>query len=222
MTERREQRCRCRKFTVFCYVFSTFARILAGPYDSSKARLCRMYPESIHRSFPRFIENPAPATRAVGEKWWEGVLKQSSGANRNIYRVALRLATLKAVETTSVLPVMAYPRIASHVRTHRKKSGFTQREVARLVGYTNQGPVSRHERGIAVPPLSVALAYAALFRVSVADLFPAIHEKAGSSVETRLARFESALGQRSARAGDANATARKLQFIWARKNGVEI
>src|SRR5215831_1671687 len=113
---------------------------------------------------------------------------------------------------------MAHARIASHVRTHRKKSGFTQRELARLVGYTNQGPVSRHERGITVPPFQVALAYAAVFRVAVTELFPAVHEKVGKDIETRLATLEAALGHKSAKSSDANATACKLQFIWARKN----
>jgi DNA-binding XRE family transcriptional regulator len=117
---------------------------------------------------------------------------------------------------------MAHKRIASHVRTHRKKSGLTQRELARLLAHSNVGKVSRHERGVTIPSLPVALGYETIFRVPVTELFPAIHEAVTKDIEARLANFESALGKKSAKDRDAHATAQKLQFIWARKNGINI
>jgi hypothetical protein len=75
---------------------------------------------------------------------------------------------------------------------------------------------------MAVPSLAVALGYEAIFRVPVAELFPSVHEAVMKNLETRFAHLESSLGKKSAKERDANATARKLQFIWARKNGVEI
>lgn len=117
---------------------------------------------------------------------------------------------------------MVHKRIASHVRTHRKKSGLTQRELARLLGHGSVGRVSRHERGVTAPSFPVALGYETIFRVPVTDLFPAIHEAVGKSIEARFADLESMLGKKSAKDSNANATAQKLQFIWARKHGIEI
>src|SRR5689334_22501129 len=114
---------------------------------------------------------------------------------------------------------MAEKRIASYLRTHRKKSGLTLDEVATIMGHKNVSRISRHERGITVPSLAVALHYGALFQVSVSELFPAIYEAAMKTIDARLAELESSLGQKSATDLDANATARKLQFIWARKTG---
>ena len=117
---------------------------------------------------------------------------------------------------------MAQKRIASHIRIHRKKSGLTQLELARLVGQRNATRVSRHERGVTVPSLAVALGYETIFQVPIADLFPGVRETIVKNAEARLAVLESTLGHKSANDRDANATARKLQFIWARKNGIEI
>jgi DNA-binding XRE family transcriptional regulator len=108
---------------------------------------------------------------------------------------------------------MAHKRIGSHLGVHRRKSGFTQLELARLIGHRNIGRVSRHERAVTVPPLSVALSYEAVFRVPIYELFPGIHEMALKNIEARMADLEEALGRKTASDRDANATARKLQFI---------
>jgi transcriptional regulator with XRE-family HTH domain len=112
---------------------------------------------------------------------------------------------------------MAHKRISSHVRTYRKRSGLTQLELANLLGQTSTGRVSRHERGITIPSLPAALGYEAIFGVPILELFPAIHETVGASVEARLAALKSALGEKSVKDRDANATALKLEFISARK-----
>lgn len=117
---------------------------------------------------------------------------------------------------------MAQKRIASYLRTHRKKSGFTQRDLAQLLGYGDEGPVSRQERGVIVPSLRMALAYEAIFRAPVSELFPSVYQTVERKIEAQLARFESRLGKKSAKDRNAAATAQKLQFMWARKNGVEI
>jgi DNA-binding XRE family transcriptional regulator len=108
---------------------------------------------------------------------------------------------------------MAQRQIASHLGTHRRRSGFSQLELARLVGHRNSGRVSRHERGVTVPPLSVALAYEAVFHVPVHELFPGIHEAALKNIEAKIAGLDAALGRRSVIDRNASAIARKLQFI---------
>lgn len=112
--------------------------------------------------------------------------------------------------------------LVSHLRTHRNRSGFTQGELAQLVGYSNETAVSRQERGERLPSLRVALAYAAIFQVTVADLFPALHEATVQHIGAQMADLKQRLGKKSARDRDANATARKLQFMTAREIGIEL
>lgn len=107
---------------------------------------------------------------------------------------------------------MAHEPLVSYLRAHRKKSGLTQRELARLVGNSNEATVSRHERG-SIPSLRIALAYATVFQVRAADLFPALHQAIGRNVEAQIADLKFGLGQKSAKDRDAKATARKLQFL---------
>lgn len=116
---------------------------------------------------------------------------------------------------------MAQKYIASYLRTYRKKSGLTQREVANLLGYPTAGPVSRHERGVRVPSLSVALAYQALFQIPVTKLFPTMQDTAKRNIETRISNLGVCLGTKSVRDRDAAATARKLQFIAERNDSRE-
>lgn len=116
---------------------------------------------------------------------------------------------------------MAHQKIASYLLTHRKKSRFTQEELARLVGYRNAGPVSRQERGIAAPPLSVAFKYSTIFGVSLTELFAGIHDAAKTDVEGLLADFEEVLGRNDGRGPNANAIAGKLVFLKMRKEPLE-
>lgn len=107
--------------------------------------------------------------------------------------------------------------LASYLRSHRKRSGLSQREIAQLLGYPDQGPVSRHERLCCVPPLMIALSYQAIFRVPVADLFPAPYEAIRQAVEERLAKMKEELHQCSAKGRSAAMIARKLEWMWERE-----
>ena len=113
---------------------------------------------------------------------------------------------------------MSYSSLASYLRYHRKRSGLSQREIAQLLGYPDQEPVSRHERSRSVPPLIIALSYQAIFRVPVADLFPGHYETTKQRIEERLANMEHDLQQRSAKDRDAAMIARKLEWMWERNN----
>ena len=113
---------------------------------------------------------------------------------------------------------MTHPTLASYLRYHRKRSGLSQREIAQLLGYPDQEPVSRHERSRSMPPLIIALCYQAIFRVPVSDLFPGHYEKTKRTIEERLAKMEHDLQQRSAKDRDAAMIARKLEWMWERNN----
>jgi hypothetical protein len=90
--------------------------------------------------------------------------------------------------------------------------------VAQLLGYPDQGPVSRHERLCNVPPLLIALSYQAIFRVPVSDLFPGVYEATRQAIEERLAKMGHDLEQCSAKGRNAAMIARKLEWMWERQN----
>jgi len=113
---------------------------------------------------------------------------------------------------------MTYPTLASYLRYHRKQSGLSQREIAQLLGYPDQDPVSRHERSRSMPPLIIALSYQAIFRVPVSELFPGHYEKTRRTIDERLAKMERDLHEGSARDRSASMTAHKLEWMCERNN----
>ncbi len=84
-------------------------------------------------------------------------------------------------------------RLVNYVRSHRKRAGLSQRELALILGYRNEGVISRHELFRSVPPLLMALGYEAVFGESVSDLFPGLKETVEDAIEQSLVKFESAL-----------------------------
>ncbi len=107
---------------------------------------------------------------------------------------------------------------ANYLRVHRKRSGLSQYELARLVGYPNETAVSRHERLSAVPPLDVALRYQAVFHVDIALLFPAEYAAACEFVEANLEEMKRELQDSNAKGRAATFVARKLEWMWKRSN----
>ena len=71
---------------------------------------------------------------------------------------------------------MATPKLENYLRTYRKRSGLSQREVAFLVGCRNGAQVSRYEKRRRLPPLRTALACEAAFGVPVSVLFAGLRE----------------------------------------------
>lgn len=100
---------------------------------------------------------------------------------------------------------------------HRRRTGFSQRELEVVLGYLGEGAVSQHERMAITPPLKMAIGYEIIFRVPVAELFAGVRDSIEDDIEIRLARMEESLGQRSATDRQANATARKLMWLRERQ-----
>jgi transcriptional regulator with XRE-family HTH domain len=84
-------------------------------------------------------------------------------------------------------------RLVNYVRAHRKRAGLSQLELALILGYRNEGVISRHELFRSVPPLLMALGYEVVFQTSVSELFPGLRETIENAIESSLAEFESAL-----------------------------
>jgi transcriptional regulator with XRE-family HTH domain len=113
---------------------------------------------------------------------------------------------------------MNQQQLASYLRSHRKRAGLSQKELAMLLGYPDEGPVSRHERLYCTPPFHIALGYEAVFSVSVSELFPAAFEEVSQAVEVRLKRLESRLQNSTDKGRKAVLIARKLEWMWERQN----
>jgi transcriptional regulator with XRE-family HTH domain len=60
---------------------------------------------------------------------------------------------------------------------YRRRMGFTQRQVARLLGHRDASMVSHYEHSRAMPPLLVALKLEIIYRTPVAFLFPAVYDE---------------------------------------------
>lgn len=113
---------------------------------------------------------------------------------------------------------MKQSRLPSYLSSHRKRSGLSQERLGKLLGYPNEGPVSRHERLCSAPPLRIALGYQAIFRIPVSELFPGVYEKVKQDMEERLAELERTLQQSSAKGREATRIARTLEWLWERQN----
>ena len=107
--------------------------------------------------------------------------------------------------------------LGNYLRTHRRRSGLSQRELGLLLGYKDGGQACRHERSKTVPPLIAALAYEVVFRVPVSVLFPGIHAEVTRMMEGNLAAFEERLQQRSGKGRGTNETAQKLLWLTQRR-----
>lgn len=95
---------------------------------------------------------------------------------------------------------------------------MSQKRLGKLLGYPDDGPVSRHERLCSVPPLRIALGYQAIFQIPVSELFPGVYERIKQDMEERLAELEKVLQQSNAKGGDATRIARTLEWLWERQN----
>ncbi len=83
---------------------------------------------------------------------------------------------------------MASP-LQNYIRTHRKRAGLTQGEVAFLLGARTGSRVSRHERYERRPALETALAYEAIFETPVAELFAGLKHEVNEATLARVAEL---------------------------------
>jgi DNA-binding XRE family transcriptional regulator len=117
---------------------------------------------------------------------------------------------------------MTQQQLATYLRAHRRNSGLTQRELASVLGYKYDGTVVGHERSLSVPPFIAALGYQAVFRVHASEIFPGFYQTVEQVIEARLAELEAALQAKSGLGRNSRATARKLEWLWARRNGIAL
>lgn len=113
---------------------------------------------------------------------------------------------------------MTIAEVANYLRAHRRRCGLSQRELAHIVGYITQAPVSEHERSVTIPALLIALSYEVVFRVPLSELFPALYRTVEANIEEQLTKIESELQESTAKGRRAAYVARKLEWLWERRN----
>ena len=104
---------------------------------------------------------------------------------------------------------MASHKLPNYLRLHRKRLGLSQKEVAFLLGGYDVSKPCRYEHFSRIPSLRTALALAAIFRVSVHELFPGVYEKVEKVVFRQAQRLEARLLTESQDRGSA----RKLAVL---------
>lgn len=113
---------------------------------------------------------------------------------------------------------MTIEQLANYLRMHRKKSGLSQRELANLLGFLSEIQISRHERSVTIPGLLIALGYEVIFRAPISEVFPGLYQAVETGIEERLANMENELHQSTSKGRKAATIARKLEWLWERRN----
>jgi transcriptional regulator with XRE-family HTH domain len=104
---------------------------------------------------------------------------------------------------------MPTPKLNNYLGTFRKMRGFTQREMAFLLGCHNSAKVSRYEHSRRVPSLDTIFAYETILGTSAQELFAGIRERAERQAMHRVRL----LRRRIERQTTNPILARKIEFL---------
>lgn len=80
---------------------------------------------------------------------------------------------------------MPTQQLHNYLRTHRKRIGFTQRDIAVLIGSNHVGKISRYETFDQIPHLTTVLAYEVIFQTSPRELFGGLFDKVAEEILKR-------------------------------------
>jgi transcriptional regulator with XRE-family HTH domain len=100
-------------------------------------------------------------------------------------------------------------RFSNYVRTHRRRLGLSQDDLAFLLGKSFSEHISRYEHFCRVPTLENALALAIILRVSPVELFAREYERIRERVQRQASRLATRI---SADRADAKKV-RKVAFL---------
>src|SRR5215468_2831553 len=111
---------------------------------------------------------------------------------------------------------MASHRLANYLKTYRKQSGLSQREVAFLLGWKHGEQLARYEKRRRLPTLPIALAYQALFKTPATELFAGANDSIVREIEDRIETLIAELERKSGQGKDARLTTKKLSWLTER------
>lgn len=129
------------------------------------------------------------------------------------------LDLMQTVETNPPISIMTFHPNGAPLRTLRKRSGLSQRELAQLLGFDTGVPVFRHECSRTYPDLWKAVAYEIIFGVPISSQFPSLYRSVEPVIEKRILELKAHLEALPAKGTTAARNARKLEFFWERENG---
>lgn len=84
---------------------------------------------------------------------------------------------------------MSHTPLTNYLRTHRRRTGLTQDDVAVLLGARSGALVSRHETGERRPVLRTAIAYEIVLGISIRRIYAGVHSKLAMGVRVRATRM---------------------------------
>lgn len=90
-------------------------------------------------------------------------------------------------------------KLQSYLRTERKRKGFSQEDIAFLLGCQNGSVVSRFERLAREPNIETAFACQVIFGVPAHELFPGKFKKVEKRIINRAALLSKKLGADNSR-----------------------
>ncbi len=103
---------------------------------------------------------------------------------------------------------MANHSLPNYLRARRKSTGFSQEEIAYLLGF-NSAHVSRYERFRRTPGFRIALAFEVIFKTSIRELFSGDYH----AIEQAIRRRAKRLAKRLAAGKPDQRTERKLAHL---------
>ena len=89
------------------------------------------------------------------------------------------------------------PKLHNYIKSHRKRAGLTQKELAFLLGSRCGTKVSRYECNIREPNIYTVFAFEVVFRVSAQDLCPGMYAKVEQKVLPRAKVLLKELSERN-------------------------
>ncbi len=99
--------------------------------------------------------------------------------------------------------------LPNYLRSHRKRSGLSQAEVAYLLGSKTGAHVCRHERRQQRPNLKTLIAYELLFQTPIRELYGGVR----CEVERGVLKRARLLLQKLRNNGPGKRTVRKIQTL---------
>ncbi len=128
-------------------------------------------------------------------------------------RLVFAYPDAKSSQGSIFISSMAHAKLENYLKSYKKRSGLTQREVAFLLGCDNGAQVSRYEKRRRVPPLGTALACEAVFGVPVAMLFAGLSDRVGKTIQKRLLELRSRLLAKTCKGSESRMVAQKLHWF---------
>jgi transcriptional regulator with XRE-family HTH domain len=92
-------------------------------------------------------------------------------------------------------------RLPQYLKQHRRRAGYSQADVAYLLGARSRVKVSRYENDRHLPPLATALIFEAMFGRPISELFPSALAAARRSLRGRARRRMAVIAKKRETAG---------------------